>query len=111
MLVDFFKNLPWWIQLPGKVLAAVCGGYVSNHPEIFPSWAVLAGAVVALWVVLAFLWHAMNAWREHNKKPRIRLEPSLLIIFGLGIAVGGVVWQLLMFRRPIPGSANYKPKL
>jgi hypothetical protein len=93
-LVDFFKNLPWYILYPGKAVFAGVGGYVSQNPQIFPAWAVLLGAAVALWVVLAFLWHAMNTWREHNKKSRLRLEPSHVIILGLAIALGGVVWQM-----------------
>jgi hypothetical protein len=94
MLVDFFKNLPWYILYPGKAIFAGIGGYVSQNPQIFPAWAVLLGGAAALWVVVAFLWHAMNTWREHNKKSRLRLEPSHVIILGLTIAAIGVIWQM-----------------
>jgi hypothetical protein len=92
-MVEFFRNLPWWIQYPGKAIAAISGGYVSNHPEIFPSWAVLVGATVALWVVLAFLWHALNALREHRGKTRLRLDPNLIIIVCLAAALSAAIWQ------------------
>jgi preprotein translocase subunit Sec61beta len=101
---DFFKNLPWWIMYPGKGLLAICGGYVSQNPQIFPSWAVLLGAVVALWIVLAFVWHAINAWREHNQKPRLRLDPSHVIILGLAIAAIGVVWQMRATSKPLDAA-------
>lgn len=106
-VIDFFKNLPWWIQYPAKAIAAVVGGYVSNNPQIFPSWAVLVGAAVALWVVLAFLWHALNTWREHNQKPRIKLEPSHIIMLGLIIGLGGAVWQ--MWQPQVVSGASAKP--
>lgn len=93
-MVEFFKNLPWWILYPGKAMVAAVGGYVSQNPQIFPHWAVLLGAALSLWIVLAFIWHAINAWREHNKKSRLKLEPSHVIIMGLAIALGGVVWQM-----------------
>src|SRR5712664_1658831 len=110
-MVEFFRNLPWWIQLPGKALAAACGGYVSNHPEIFPSWAVLVGAAVALWVVLAFLWHAMNTLREHQKKPRITLEPHHIIILGLFIALGAVIWMMAKSDKEDPRIAQFQKQI
>jgi hypothetical protein len=94
MLVDFFKNLPWYILYPGKAMLAAVGGYVSQNPQIFPQWAVWLGAAVAAWIVLAFLWHALNAWREHKKRLRLQLEPTYLIILGLVIALGGAIWQM-----------------
>jgi len=103
VVIDFFKNLPWYIMYPGKALTALAGGYVSQHPEIFPSWAVLLGAAVSLWVVVAFLWHAVSTWREHKGKPRLRLEPSHIIILGLAIALAGVVWQM---RSPQSGKPS-----
>jgi len=90
MLVDFFKNLPWYILYPGKAMLAGVGGYVSQNPQIFPQWAVWLGAAVAAWIVLAFLWHALNAWHEHKKRPRL----TYLIILGLVIALGGAIWQM-----------------
>lgn len=99
-MVEFFKGLPWYIQGPGKLIAAICGGYVSNHPEIFPPWAVVGGAVVALWVVIAFLWHALNTWREHQGKRRLRLDPQVILIAALVVALGAAMWQ--WWHGPLP---------
>jgi preprotein translocase subunit Sec61beta len=101
-MVEFFKNLPWWIQYPGKALVALCGGYVSNHPEIFPPWAVMAGAVVALWVVLAFLWHALNAARERKEKPRLRLDPQIIIVLFLFAALATAIFQWWSSKTKLP---------
>jgi preprotein translocase subunit Sec61beta len=92
-IVAFFNNLHWTIRLPAKLIAAVCGAYVSNHPDIFPSWAVVVGAVIALWVVIAFLWQLLNAWREHTGKQRLRLDPQIILIACLVVALGAAVWQ------------------
>ncbi|MDE2604109.1 MAG: hypothetical protein KGL62_17345, partial [Bradyrhizobium sp.] len=60
-VIAFFNELHWSVRYPAKALAAIGGGYVSNHPELFPSWAVIVGGLVALWVALAFLWQLLNA--------------------------------------------------
>lgn len=105
MLVDFFKNLPWWLLYPGRALLAICGGYVSQNPQIFPHWAVLLGALVALWVIVAFVWHAINAWREHNQKQRLRLDPQLILIGCLLGALAMVTWQWWRGTPPDPRIA------
>lgn len=92
--VEFFKSLPWYVTAPSGVLGAALNQYAA---KILPTWAGSAGELLggslALWVALAFVWHAINAWREHNKRPRLQLEPSYIIILGLVIALVGVVWQ------------------
>jgi preprotein translocase subunit Sec61beta len=105
-VIDFFKNLPWYILYPGKAVAAAAGGYVSQHPEIFPSWVVLLGAAVALWVVLAFLWHALNSWREHSGKAKLKLDPQLILILFLVAALGAAIWQWLRLPVTVPQNAQ-----
>jgi hypothetical protein len=110
-IVAFFNNLHWTIRVPGKLLAALGGGYVSNHPEIFPSWAVAAGAVVALWVGIAFLWQLLSAWREHKGKKRLRMDPQVILIASLVIALGAATWQWWRGTPPDPRIAALEGRI
>jgi hypothetical protein len=92
-IADFFKNLHWSVRLPGKVLLAAVGAYMNNHPELFPSYAVVIGGAVVLWVVLAFLWQALNAVRVHQGKSMLRVDPNAVLVILLVAALGAALWQ------------------
>lgn len=109
--VDLFNSLHWTVRYPARILAFFGGGYVSNHPELFPPWAVALGGLIAGWVVLAFLWQALNAWRVHNKRPRLFLEPSYIIILGLVIALAGALWQTLRPPKDDPRVAQLQSQI
>src|SRR5260370_32145907 len=104
---DFFKNLPWWIKVPAGLVGAAMNQYSNKLPDWAGPYGEIAGAALALWVVLAFLWHGVNAWRQHKQKPRLKLEPSHVIILGLAIALCAVIWHSR--RAPLAPSAAATP--
>jgi hypothetical protein len=90
----WITELPWWVRLPGFVAGFLMSAFATKFPDGFQALGLYAGLVLALWTAGATAWHRADLWRIGRGKPRVRLEPSHLIIIGLAIAVVGMAWQL-----------------
>jgi len=92
-----FAGLPWYIRYPGQALAALAGVAMNQFASALPPWAqplaILAGAALTLWVVVAFIWHVVNVIREKNGRARFQLEPNHFIAIGFVVVAAGFIWQ------------------
>ncbi len=74
--------------------------FSSSFPPGLQLFGLYLGIMLSLAGVIASTWHWLNHWREGRGKPRIKVEPSLLVSIGLiggaiflGLAAVGHAWQ------------------
>lgn len=96
----WIANLPWYIKLP----AGLCGYLIGQFANKLPGWAepiaIVLGFGLALWVVLAAIWHWTNERRVKHGKPKLVFEATHLIALGLLIALVGAGWLILKPQVP-----------
>lgn len=93
-LPHWVEQLPWWVKWAfmgglGALSAFLPGVLAPNWQQI----GVGVGTALIAVACLGAAWHGINDFREGHGKPRLKLEPNYLIIFGLAIALIGVAWQ------------------
>jgi hypothetical protein len=88
-----FTNPPWWIKIPAGLLALMLGTFPHILPDAVEPFARPVAGALAAWLIIAASWHSANLHRRKHEKPDLKLEPIYIIILGLVIALGGVVWQ------------------
>lgn len=105
----------FWAAIFFLVESALQVSGITNLPLAVMLWGI-AGVLFLYW-----LGHTLNNRREKHGKPRLNLEPSHLIIFGLigaalclVIVAGGYVWQQLWPKAAaigptVPSSSQSQP--
>ncbi|HWX83012.1 MAG TPA: hypothetical protein VNZ48_05360 [Xanthobacteraceae bacterium] len=93
-------NLPWWVKwafMAGVgALSAFLPGVVAPNLQVI---GASIGAALILVSIAGATGHTVNEHRAKQGKPRLKLEPSHLILLGLVIAAIGASWQ--MYRGPV----------
>jgi hypothetical protein len=98
---SFPNNIPAYIRLPGAVVSALAGHYANKLPEWVEPYGMALGYGLAIWIVVASIWHWGNIWREKRGKARLTLDPIHIIVLGLVIALAGVGWQIWRGQKPV----------
>lgn len=102
-------EIPWYAKYALLVGGALMSAFAGTFPLSIQTWGRDIGIACASLGFLAVAWHWINLWREHLRKPRLKVEPLHLIVMGLGgvlvfaaVAFGGAIW----LWRSTPSSIN-----
>jgi hypothetical protein len=108
---ELVEGIPWYAKYALIIGGALMSAFASTFPESVQTLGRDLGVGLALLGCVAVAWHWDNVWREKHGKPRLKLEPSYLIILGLVIAVIGGAWQLYRNTQPAELSAGEIAKI
>jgi len=93
-LPDWIEKRPWWVKwsfgLGLGVMLAFLPGLVNANWQLI---GAISGAILIVISLTGGTWQAINEWRAKKGKPRLKLEPTYIVILGLVIALTGVIWQ------------------
>jgi hypothetical protein len=93
-LEEAVEKIPLWVKWLLLVGGALMSAFASRLPDSIQALGLEIGVISAFLGCIGLTYHFANEWRERRGKPRIKLEPSHLIILGLVLAVVGTGWLL-----------------
>jgi hypothetical protein len=104
---QWIEDIPWWVKYLFLFGGGLMGAFSSNFPPLLQVAGLWTGIISATSGAIAVAWHWTNVWRAKHGKSKLKMDPSYVIILGLLIAAGGVIWQQL--RTPQTGDLTVTP--